>query len=319
MLLSVLLYAYCTGVRSSRQIERRLKLEGRRRLPGPGRQRHTRSCDHRPLPGPPRTSPGRAAGPVVEAVRRGRHGPAGAGRLGRYEGRGQRRGRSQPRPQPTAPTPTLRRRSPSCSLRPPRRIGPRTASMAGPAAMSCRGPWPAGPSGWPGCNRPRPSWRPRPSPVSSATSSGWPSRPPPPGPAGSGPGPISGRGGVMRPPTPRRRSTPPTLTAALCAATAGRCSWAQVRRSMATSGGPPQLGDKAVHCDAAPRRAGTGHARDGLLQLGGLRTWALLPRGCTRPAASGTRAAPPARGRASSARPTGGSGSTSSSTLAWRR
>ena len=29
--------------------------------------------------------------------------------------------------------------------------------------MSCRGPWPAGPSGWPGCNRPRPSWRPRPS------------------------------------------------------------------------------------------------------------------------------------------------------------
>jgi hypothetical protein len=30
-------------------------------------------------------------------------------------------------------------------------------------------------SGWPGCNRPRPSWRPRRPPASSATSSGWPS------------------------------------------------------------------------------------------------------------------------------------------------
>jgi transposase len=72
-------------------------------------------------------------------------------------------------------------------------------------------------------HRPRPTWRPRPPPASSATSNESSSWPPPPGPVASDPGPTSGRGGVMRPPTPRRRSTPPTPTAALCAATAGLC------------------------------------------------------------------------------------------------
>jgi transposase len=39
MLLAVLLYAYCTGIRSSRQADR-APLPGGHRLPGPGRQQH---------------------------------------------------------------------------------------------------------------------------------------------------------------------------------------------------------------------------------------------------------------------------------------
>jgi transposase len=45
MLLGVLLYAYCTGVRSSRQIERRCQENVA--LPRPCRQQHARSRDHR--------------------------------------------------------------------------------------------------------------------------------------------------------------------------------------------------------------------------------------------------------------------------------
>jgi transposase len=85
-------------------------------------------------------------------------------------------------------------------------------------------------SGWPGCNRPRPSWRPRRPPASSATSSEWPSWPPPLRPAASDPGPTSDPAGVMRPPTPRQPSTPPTPTAALSAATAAPCRATTPRR-----------------------------------------------------------------------------------------
>ena len=66
-------------------------------------------------------------------------------------------------------------------------------------------------------------WRPRPPPANGATSSGWPSWPPPLGPAASDQGPTFDPGAAMRPPIPPRRSTPPTPTAALCAATAGLC------------------------------------------------------------------------------------------------
>ena len=65
--------------------------------------------------------------------------------------------------------------------------------------------------------------RPRPPPASSATSSGSRNWPPRPGPVASDPGPTSGPGGVMRPPTPRPRSIPPTLTAALSVAAAEPC------------------------------------------------------------------------------------------------
>jgi transposase len=71
--------------------------------------------------------------------------------------------------------------------------------------------------------RPRPSWKPRLPPASSAISSGWPNWPPPPGPAANNQEPTSAPDGVMRPPTPRRPLTQPILTAALCVATPGPC------------------------------------------------------------------------------------------------
>jgi hypothetical protein len=98
MLLAVLLYGYCTGIRSSRQIERRCQEDiAFRVLAG---NSTPRSCDHRPVPGPPRTSPGRPADPVAEAVLRGRDGPPGPGRPGRHQGRGQRRRGGQPHSRP---------------------------------------------------------------------------------------------------------------------------------------------------------------------------------------------------------------------------
>jgi transposase len=60
-------------------------------------------------------------------------------------------------------------------------------------------------------------------PASSATSNGSPSWPPLLGPAASDPEPTSDRDGAMRPLTPRRPPTPPTPTAASCVATAGPC------------------------------------------------------------------------------------------------
>jgi Transposase domain (DUF772) len=60
-------------------------------------------------------------------------------------------------------------------------------------------------------------------PASSATSSEsrtWLLRP---GPVANDPEPTSDHGGAMRPPTPPRPSTPPTPTAASCAATVGPC------------------------------------------------------------------------------------------------
>jgi Transposase domain (DUF772) len=69
-----------------------------------------------------------------------------------------------------------------------------------------------------------------PLPASSATSSEWPSWPLPLGPAASDPEPTSGHDGAMRPPSPRRRSTPPTPTAASCAAMAAPCRATTPRR-----------------------------------------------------------------------------------------
>src|SRR5215211_4525822 len=99
MLLAVLLYAYCTGIRSSRQIERRCQEDiAFRVLSG---NSTPRSRDHRAVPGPSRTSPGRAPGPVAAAVRSGRHGAPGTDRLGWHQDRGQRRSRCQPHPCPS--------------------------------------------------------------------------------------------------------------------------------------------------------------------------------------------------------------------------
>src|SRR5215213_9599067 len=162
MLLAVLLYAYGTGVRSSRQIERRCQEDiAFRILSGNTTPDHVtiarfRSATSKPWLGcwSPRCSCARPLGWCAWA----------------WSPWTAPRSRPTPPRPPTAPTPTSKPRSPSCSPRRLPPIRPRTASTARPAEASCPRRWPAGPSGWPGCNTPRPSWRPRPPPASSATS-----------------------------------------------------------------------------------------------------------------------------------------------------
>ena len=94
MLLGVLLYAYCTGIRSSRQIERRCTKDIAFRVLSANT-----APDHVTIarfPGPPRAGPGRHAGPVAAAVRGGRTRAPVAGVLGRHQGGRQRCCGSQP-------------------------------------------------------------------------------------------------------------------------------------------------------------------------------------------------------------------------------
>jgi transposase len=215
MLLAVLLYAYCTGIRSSRQIERRCHEDlAFRILAGNSTPDHVTIARFRVR------HEQALAGLLVASLKL--CAAAGMVRLGLVALDGTKI-EANAAAAATAPMPTSRPRSPSCSSKQRRPTRPKTASTAPPAATSCHKRWPAGPSGWPGCNTLRPSWRPRPPPASSATSNGWLSWPPRLGPAVSGPGLTSGPGGAMRPPTPRQRSTPPILTAALCTARAGPC------------------------------------------------------------------------------------------------
>jgi transposase len=213
MLLAVLLYAYCTGTRSSRQIERRCQEDiAFRVLSGNSSPDHVTIARFRVR------HEQALAGLLVQSLQL--CAAAGLVRLGLVALDGTKieanaaaaanRTRAISRP-----------RSPSCSPRPLRRIGLTISSAA--AGASCRGRWPAGPSGWPGCNKPRLCWRPRPLPASSATSNGWPSWPPPPGPAANDPELTSDPDAGMRPRTQEQPSTPPTLTAASCTATAGPC------------------------------------------------------------------------------------------------
>jgi hypothetical protein len=73
LLLGVLLYGYCLGVRSSRQIQRRCT-EGLA-FRGPCRQADPGPRDHRAVPGPPPAGAGRVPGRLAAAVRRRWHGP----------------------------------------------------------------------------------------------------------------------------------------------------------------------------------------------------------------------------------------------------
>ncbi|MDF2744656.1 MAG: transposase, partial [Actinomycetia bacterium] len=197
MLLAVLLYGYCTGIRSSRQIERRCHEDiAFRVLSGNSAPDHVTIARFRVR------HEQALAGLLVQSLKL--CAAAGMVRLGLVALDGTKV-EANAAAAATAPTPTSRPRSPSCSPRPPRRIRSRTAT-ATVAVMSCRKSWPVELSGWPGCSTPKPCWKPRPPPASSATSSGSPSWPRPPGPAANGPEPTSDPGGVMRPPTPRRRS-----------------------------------------------------------------------------------------------------------------
>jgi transposase len=227
MLLGVLLYAYCTGIRSSRQIERRCHEDlAFRVLSGNSTPDHVTIARFRVR------HEQALAGLLVASLQL--CAAAGLVRLGLIALDGTK----------------IEANAAAAANRTHAHLEAQVAELleqaaatdqaedrehSRPAATSCRGRWPAGPSGWPGCNKPKPSWRPRPPPVSSATSCGSPSWPPPPKPVASNQGHISGRGGAMRPPTPRRPSTPPIRTAGLCAATAAPCRATTPRRPLPSS------------------------------------------------------------------------------------
>jgi hypothetical protein len=100
LLLGVLLYAYCVGVRSSRQLERRCTDDLAFRVLAANQTPRPR--DHRAVPGPPRAGAGRLPGRVLEAVRRRRDGPSRHRRAGRHQAGRQRRRQGQGHNAPAA-------------------------------------------------------------------------------------------------------------------------------------------------------------------------------------------------------------------------
>ena len=74
-----------------------------------------------------------------------------------------------------------------------------------------------------GCARPRPASRPRPPSGSAATTSAWPSWPPPPGHGATSPARTSSPDRATRPPTLTPPPTSPTPTAASCAVAPEPC------------------------------------------------------------------------------------------------
>jgi transposase len=215
MLLAVLLYAYCTGIRSSRQIERRCHEDIAFRVLG-----GNSTPDHVTIARFRVRHEQALAGLLVASLRL--CAAAGMVRLGLVALDGtkieanaaDRANRTHAKLQ--AQVAEMLQQAAEADRAEDQQHGPARGT-------SSRGRWPAGPSGWPGCSGLRPCWRPRPPPVSSATSNGWPSWPQPPEPAASDPEPTSDPGVGMKPPTRRRPPTPPTPTAASCAATAGPC------------------------------------------------------------------------------------------------
>jgi hypothetical protein len=88
-LLGVLLYAYATGVRSSRQIQRRcIEDLAFRVLAGNQLPDHV---NDRPVPGPPSAGPGWVPGRVLESCAPQPAGASGRDRPGRHHGGRQRR------------------------------------------------------------------------------------------------------------------------------------------------------------------------------------------------------------------------------------
>jgi transposase len=198
MLLAVLLYAYCTGIRSSRQIERRCHEDiAFRVLAGNSTPDHVTIARFRVR------HEQALAGLLVQSLKL--CAAAGMVQLGLIALDGTKL-EANAAAAANRTHACSRRRSPNCSNRQLPSTGPRTASTAAPAATSCHGRWPAGPNGWPGCSMPRPCWRPRPPPVSSATSSGSPSWP-------LGRGPAAGDPGAQI--RPRRRDEAPNPTATI--------------------------------------------------------------------------------------------------------
>jgi transposase len=196
MLLAVLLYGYCTGIRSSRQIERRCQEDiAFRVLAGNSTPDHVTIARFRVR------HEQALAGLLIQSLKL--CSAAGMVRLGLVALDGTKveanaaAAANRTHAHLEAQVAELLQQAAAID-----RL--RTARAASPAVMGCRGRWSAGPSGWPGCSGPRPSWRPKRPPASSATNSGLPTWPSAPGPAASDPEPTSAHAGAMKPPTPRR-------------------------------------------------------------------------------------------------------------------
>ena len=186
-LLGVLLYAYATGVRSSRQIERRCVEDlAFRVLAGNSTPDHVTIARFR--------ARHEQAWPASWSPRSGCAPKRGCCGWGWWRWTAPRWPATPP-PRPTAPWPSSRKKSPRSCARPPRPTSVRTSCTAPRAATNSRPSWPARPAGWPGCGRPRPAWKRRPPSGSAATSSGSPNWPPRPRTAEEG-----GAGGGIPPP-----------------------------------------------------------------------------------------------------------------------
>jgi transposase len=138
-LLAVLLYGYCTGVRSSRQLERRCHEDIAFRVLAANT-----TPDHVTLARFRVRHEQALAGLLVQSLRL--CAAAGMVRLGIVALDGTKLAANAAAAANRTHANSLSR-SPSCSNRPPPPTGPRTPSTGRPAMTSCRGPWPPGPSG----------------------------------------------------------------------------------------------------------------------------------------------------------------------------
>jgi transposase len=223
LLLGVLLYAYCLGMRSSRQIERRCTEDlAFRVLAG------NQAPDHVTIARFRVRHQQALAGFLVESLRL--CAAAGMVRVGTVALDGTKlAGNAAERANRThdkleAEVAEILHQAAEAD----QRDDLRTAT---PAGTSCPPRWPAGPAGWLACARPRRSWKPRRPPASSGTSSGSPSWRPRPGPAASSPRRISSLGRGTRRPAPSGLRTSPTPTAAWYTPARAACRATTPRRS----------------------------------------------------------------------------------------
>ena len=207
-LLGVLLYAYAIGVRSSRQIERRLAEDIAFRVLGANqtpdhvtiarfRVRHEQALAEFLV----------ASLKLCAAVGMVRVGTVALDGTKLAGNAAERANRTQEKLEEEVAE----------ILRQAAEADQREDEQHGPAhGASCPRRWRAGPGGWHGCGRPPRSLRPRRLRASSGTSSGSPSWRPRPGRRASSPRRTSSPGRGTRRPSPRRSPTSPTPTAAWC-------------------------------------------------------------------------------------------------------
>jgi transposase len=166
LLLGVLLYGYCLGVRSSRQLERRCVEDIAFRVLAANQ-----TPDHVTIARFRVRHEQALAGFLVASLRL--CAAAGMVRVGTVALDGTKvAGNAADKANRTWTGSTPR--APRSSRTPPRPTSARTSSTAARVGMSCPKRWPARRLGWRGCGRPRPGWRRRPPNGPGASPSGSP-------------------------------------------------------------------------------------------------------------------------------------------------